>query len=59
MNRTALMAASASGSPKVVKAILERGGDVNQAMTRTRITSAHEAAKGGYFEVHIQFFPDH
>ena len=59
MNRTALMAASASGSSKVVRAILERGGDVNQAMVRTRITSAHEAAKGGYFEVRIQLFPYH
>ena len=45
------MAASASGSAKVVRAVLERGGDVNQAMTRTRITAAHEAAKGGFFEV--------
>ncbi len=45
------MAAAASGSAKVVRAILERGGDVNQAMNRTRITAAHEAAKGGFFEV--------
>ena len=45
------MAACASGSVKVVKAILERGGEVNQVMNRVKRHAAHEAAKGGFFEV--------
>ncbi len=45
------MAASVSGSSRVVRAILERGGEVNQIMARTRTAAVHEAAKGGHFEV--------
>ena len=51
MNRTALMAASASGSVKVVRAILERGADINQLTQRTKLHASHYAAKGGFLEV--------
>ena len=50
-NRTALMAAAASGSARVVRDILERGADINQLMQRTRKHAAHDAAKGGFFDV--------
>ena len=45
------MAAAASGSAKVVKAMLMSGAAVDTAMFRTKLTAAHEAAKGGFFEV--------
>lgn len=45
------MAAAASGSARVVRAILERGGDINQTMVRFKTHAAHEAARGGFFEV--------
>lgn len=48
--RTALMAACASGSAKVTRAILERGAEVNENMIRTKIHPAHEAAKGGHLD---------
>ncbi len=50
-NRTALMAAANSGSVKVVRAILERGADINQLTIRTKLHAAHFASKGGFFEV--------
>ena len=34
-----------------MRAILERGAEVNQLMMRTKVHAAHEAAKGGYFDV--------
>ncbi|XP_074648459.1 ankyrin repeat and EF-hand domain-containing protein 1-like isoform X2 [Tubulanus polymorphus] len=48
--RTALMMAAASGSVKVVRAILERSGDAD-AVDKKGLHSAHYAAKGGFFEV--------
>ncbi|XP_064621436.1 ankyrin repeat and EF-hand domain-containing protein 1-like isoform X2 [Lineus longissimus] len=48
--RTPLMVASQSGSVIVVRAILERGGDVN-ALDRKGAHAAHYAAKGGFFDV--------
>ena len=42
------MAACFSGSAVVVKAILERGAEVDGLMVRPRIHAAHEAAKGGF-----------
>ena len=47
------MAAAASGSAKVARVILERGGETNQLMMRTKTHAAHEAAKGGFFDVLI------
>ena len=45
------MAASASGSAKVVRAILERGVDtINEVMVRPKHTAVHEAAKGGHLD---------
>ncbi|CAD5116189.1 DgyrCDS5105 [Dimorphilus gyrociliatus] len=49
-NRTALMAASKSGSQRVVRAILERGGEVDVQMLKLKVTAAHEAARGGFFQ---------
>ncbi|ELU14970.1 hypothetical protein CAPTEDRAFT_153089 [Capitella teleta] len=48
--RTALMAAAASGSAQVVRAILEKGAEVNEIMMRTKIHACHEAAKGGFLD---------
>ncbi|KAL8611118.1 hypothetical protein ACOMHN_064408 [Nucella lapillus] len=48
-NRTSLMAASESGSLKVVKAILSRGGAVNILDIRKN-NAAHFAAKGGHLQ---------
>ena len=45
------MAAAASGSAPVVRAILERGADADIVMVRTKTHAAHEAAKGGFFDV--------
>ena len=42
------MAACASGSAKVVRAIVEKGAEVNEIMVRTKIHACHEAAKGGF-----------
>ncbi|XP_076463503.1 ankyrin repeat and EF-hand domain-containing protein 1-like isoform X2 [Babylonia areolata] len=47
--RTALMAACASGSVKVVKAIILKGGDVN-ALDVRKNHAAHFAAGGGHLE---------
>ncbi|XP_076442386.1 ankyrin repeat and EF-hand domain-containing protein 1-like isoform X2 [Babylonia areolata] len=47
--RTALMAAANSGSAKVVKAILNKGGNVNMVDARKN-HAAHFAAKGGHLE---------
>lgn len=46
--RTALMAASACGGERVVRALLEHGARVNDAMERTGYTALHEAAKQGH-----------
>ncbi|KAK3092597.1 hypothetical protein FSP39_004820 [Pinctada imbricata] len=48
--RTCLMAAASSGSVKVVRAILEAGGDVNALDIRHNHAS-HFAALNGHFEV--------
>jgi len=45
------MAACASGSVKVVRAILEGGGDIDVVMLKSKVHAAHEAAQGGYLEV--------
>ena len=47
------MAASASGSARVVRALLENGAieTINNVMTRPKQTAAHGAAKGGHLEV--------
>ena len=45
------MAAAEAGSAKVVRAILEAGADINQMTVKKRRHAAHEAAKGGHFEV--------
>ena len=45
------MAAAASGSASVVRAILEKGAEVNELMTRTKYHAAHEASKGGHLDV--------
>jgi ankyrin repeat protein len=48
--RTALMAAASSGSTAVVLALLVRGAEVDELMTR-RTHAVHEAAKKGHLEV--------
>ena len=48
--RTAVMAAAASGSAKVLKAILDAGGKVNEIMSKGKFHALHEAAKSGCFE---------
>ena len=45
------MAAAGSGSAVIVRAILDRGAEVNELMMRTKTHASHEAAKGGYLEV--------
>ena len=47
------MAASAGGSAKVVKMLLENGGVdiINNIQARPKYTAAHEAAKRGHLEV--------
>ncbi len=45
------MAAAHSGSDVVVRAILEKGAEVNEVMNRTKTHAAHEAAKGGFLPV--------
>uniref|UniRef100_A0A4W4FS50 EF-hand domain-containing protein n=1 Tax=Electrophorus electricus TaxID=8005 RepID=A0A4W4FS50_ELEEL len=48
--RTALMEAARAGATALVRAILQRGGNPN-ALDKKRQHAAHEAAKGGFFEV--------
>nr|XP_004661577.1 ankyrin repeat and EF-hand domain-containing protein 1 [Jaculus jaculus] len=48
--RTALMETCREGVLEVVRAILERGGEVN-AFDNDRMHAAHFAAKGGYFDI--------
>ncbi|NWI11268.1 ANKE1 protein, partial [Crypturellus soui] len=48
--RTALMEAAREGVIEVVRAILERGGDVN-VFDLERHSAAHFAAKGGFFQI--------
>ena len=50
-NRTAVMAAAGSGSAKVVKALLQRGAEVNAIITRSKIHAAHLAARSGALDV--------
>lgn len=45
------MAACASGSVKVVRSILEGGGEIDVIMLKLKVHAAHEAARGGYLEV--------
>lgn len=48
--RTALMSAAAVGNKTIVKALLEKGANVND-MTHTRLEAVHEAAKGGHVNI--------
>ncbi|KAM8939262.1 ankyrin repeat and EF-hand domain-containing protein 1-like [Pelodytes ibericus] len=48
--RTALMEAAREGALEVVRAILERGGDVD-IFDKQRYHAVHFAAKGGYLEI--------
>ncbi|KAL0969380.1 hypothetical protein UPYG_G00226300 [Umbra pygmaea] len=48
--RSALMEAARAGALELVRAILQRGGDPN-ALDRKRMTAAHLAAEGGFFQV--------
>lgn len=47
---TALMEAAKAGSLQLVRTILKKGGNPN-ALDRKRLTAAHYAAMGGFFEV--------
>ncbi|XP_041661631.1 ankyrin repeat and EF-hand domain-containing protein 1a [Cheilinus undulatus] len=47
---TALMGAAKAGSLRLVRAILRTGGNPN-ALDKKRMTAAHYAAMGGFFEV--------
>ncbi|ESO07019.1 hypothetical protein HELRODRAFT_171057 [Helobdella robusta] len=52
--RTAIMAASAAGSLKVAKTILEIGiNNINETMDKTKLHAVHEAAKAGSIELLI------
>ncbi|CAH1792722.1 unnamed protein product [Owenia fusiformis] len=48
--RTALMAAAASGCHKIAREIMELGGEID-VQDKLKTHAAHEAAKGGFFEV--------
>ncbi|XP_072031520.1 ankyrin repeat and EF-hand domain-containing protein 1-like [Amphiura filiformis] len=48
--RSALHAAATSGSIAVVRTILQKGGDVNQA-DKNNITAVHLACKHGHFDI--------
>uniref|UniRef100_A0A3B4ZY75 Ankyrin repeat and EF-hand domain containing 1 n=1 Tax=Stegastes partitus TaxID=144197 RepID=A0A3B4ZY75_9TELE len=54
---TALMEAAKAGSLQLVRAILKKGGNPN-ALDGKRLTAAHYAAMGGFFEV-IQVLSAH
>ena len=45
------MAACASGSVRVVRAILEGSGDIDVVMLKCKVHAAHEAARGGFLDV--------
>lgn len=44
------MSAASSGSPEIVKALLDKGANVNELMTKGRFHALHEAAKSGCLE---------
>ena len=48
--RSALFSAASSGSVDVVRAILQKGGEVN-AQDKNNITAVHMASKNGHFEI--------
>jgi len=50
-NRTCAMAAAASGSARVLRAILERANIADELMMPIRMHALHEAAKNGHLEV--------
>ena len=50
-NKTPVMMASASGSARVVRRMLELGGLVNEVTTKVRMHAVHEASKQGHLDV--------